>query len=272
MQYKKINCFLFALAAILVSCHENTTSEKAQSFPPTPLLDYKVIKSFPHDTSLYTEGLFFHNSQLFESTGSPDNLPWLRSLIGIIDTTTGKMKIGAELDKSLYFGEGAVILNKKLYQLTYKNKKGFVYDGATFKLLDSFSYSNNEGWGLTTNGKDLIMSDGTSTITFIDPATLKPVKAIQVTEYGSPFVKLNELEYINGYIYANVWTTHHVVKIDPSNGTVVGRLDLKALSSQAAAKNPGSEVLNGIAFDSASGRIYVTGKLWPAIYQVKFQF
>lgn len=261
------------LTGFLFSCNNNSNQpgkDVIASTPATPIINYAVTKFFPHETNLYTEGLLVHNGQLFESTGSPDDHPQTKSVIGIIDLATGKMDQKVEIDKSKYFGEGIVIFNDKLYQLTYTTQVGFIYDLKTFRKTGEFKYSNKQGWSLTTNGTELIMSDGTNKLTFLDPATLKPVKVLAVTENGVPVEKLNELEFIKGFIYANVWLTDFIVKIDPATGRVIGKLDFTSLSFEAKNKNPDAEVLNGIAYDAATDKIYVTGKLWPNIYQVEF--
>jgi glutamine cyclotransferase len=211
-----------------------------------------------------------HKGRLFESTGSPEGTEGPRSLIGPLDLTTGKMDEKIELDRSKYFGEGIVFLNGKLYQLTYKDQMGFIYDEKTFKQTGTFSYTNLEGWGLTTDGEHIIMSDGTSKLTFLNPADMKPLKTITVTQNGSPLERLNELEYINGFIYANVWTTNYIVKIDVASGKVIGTINLSSLTYEAQRRNPDCDVLNGIAYDPAADKIYVTGKLWPNLYEIEF--
>lgn len=238
--------------------------------PKTPLINYTVTNRYPHDTTLFTEGLLMHNGNLFESTGSPEDLASARSLVGIVDMKTGKLNKKIEIDRKKYFGEGIVILNGKLYQLTYKNKKGFIYDAKTFIQLDTFNFVNNEGWGMTTNGKDIIMSDGTDKLTFLNPDNMQPVKILSVTENNIPVKRLNELEFINGYIYSNIWMTNYIVKIDTSNGKVTGKLDLTALNNEEMKKKPNIDVLNGIAYDPEKKKIYVTGKLWPTIYEIDF--
>lgn len=268
--------FLFAFVMLLTttfSCIEipgPPKKEEMTSENSTPVINYAVTKYFPHDTNLYTEGLLIHNGQLFESTGSPNNEPQTKSLIGIIDLATGKMDKKIEIDRAKYFGEGIVILAGKLYQLTYTNRVGFIYDIKSFKQIGQFSYTNKEGWSLTTNGKEIIMSDGTDQLTFLDTSSLKPAHTMTITENGLPMKNLNELEFINGFIYANIWQTPFIVKIDPKNGKVVGKLDLSSLAFEAKNKNPDADVLNGIAYDSIADKIYVTGKLWPNIYQITF--
>jgi Glutamine cyclotransferase len=260
---------------LLNSCSDSSTnpgSETSESTPATPVINYAVTHYFAHDTSLFTEGFLFHDGHLFESTGSPEELPQTKSTIGISDLTTGKFDPKIEIDKSKYFGEGIVFLNNKLYQLTYKNQAGFIYDAKSFKEIGQFKYSNTEGWSLTTDGTNLIMSDGTSSLTYLDPIKLTPVKALKVTENGYSIDKLNELEFIKGFIYANIWMSNLIVKIDPSNGNVVGKIDLSSLTNEAKNFNPNADVLNGIAYDSTSGKVYVTGKMWANIYQIQFSY
>lgn len=256
---------------LLCRCSNNAEIKSAESSPSKiPIINYTVIKYFPHDTSLFTEGLVVHKGQLYESTGSPEELKQTKSLIGITDLSTGKFSKKVELDRTKYFGEGIVILNDKMYQLTYKNKVGFIYDANSFKAIGKFNYPNAEGWSLTTDGTNLIMSDGTDRLTFLHPSNLQAYKSLPVTENGVPSDKLNELEFIKGFIYANIWTTDYIVKIDPATGKVVGKLDLGSISSEAKNKSGTADVLNGIAYDSASDKIYVTGKLWSNIYQINF--
>ena len=266
---KLLSFLSFMVIILLYGCKGNTKWSETRA-TGLPLINYSVAGSFPHDTTLFTEGFLVYNGRLFESTGSPPELPQTKSLVGVIDLATGKIDKKIELDKTKYFGEGIAFLNNKLYQLTYKNKMGFIYDAKSFKRIDSFGYVNTEGWSLTTDGINLIMSDGTAILTFISPVNLQPVKTIMVTLNGAPLKQLNELEYIKGFIYANVWQTSDVVKIDPSSGKVVGRIDLSSLAVEAKYKNPNADVMNGIAYDSTTDRIYVTGKLWANIYQINF--
>ena len=273
MLYKIKFALILLLLFTLYSCNENKTSSKASVSPSTsstPVINYTVTNYFPHDTALFTEGFLIHDGQLFESTGSPEDLPQTRSVVGITDIATGKFTKKIELDRTKYFGEGIVILNNKLYQLTYKNQQGFIYNVKTFKKTGAFKLKNKEGWSLTTDGKNLIMSDGTDTLTFLDPADLKPISILKVTENGMPRDRLNELEFIKGFIYANTWQNNSIIKIDPGTGKVVGKLDMSSLVYESKNKNPRADVLNGIAYDSATDKIYVTGKLWANIYQINF--
>lgn len=267
--------FLLLLFSILllIACTngpENKEPQALETIPVTPLLNYAVINQFPHDTSLFTEGFLFHDGQIFESTGSPEELPQSKSVIGIWDLSTGDFSTKIEIDKSRYFGEGIVLLNDRLYQITYKNQTGFIYDAKTFRQIGQFKYPNKEGWGLTTDGTNIIMSDGTALLTYLDPVKLSPVRVLKVTEQGALIDKLNELEFINGFIYANIWLTNFIVKIDPASGNIVGKLDLSSLVMEAKSINPRADVLNGIAYDSTTDKIYVTGKLWPKIYHIQF--
>ena len=264
------------LSFVLLSCNtekvEENQTEKVEvaEAPKVPQLNYSIENQYPHDVTSFTEGLLFHDNKLFESTGGADNLPQTKSLFGEVDLKTGKIAVKAELDKTIYFGEGIVFLNGKVYQLTYKNQMAFIYDSKSFKQVGTFNYANREGWGMTTDGKYLIMSDGTSYLTYLDPTTYAVVKTLDVAENGYVVEKLNELEYIKGFIYANIWTTNTIVKIDPKTGDVVGKLDLTALAQDSKSKNPDALEMNGIAYDSLNNKVLVTGKLWPSIYEIKF--
>jgi glutaminyl-peptide cyclotransferase len=246
--------------------------DKAPDNTP-PAINYIVVKALPHDTSSFTEGFLFHDGQLYESTGTEPSMPDdRRSLFGVVDPKTGKISAKAELDREKYFGEGIVFLNGKVYQLTYTTKIGFIYDAKTFKKLGEFTFPSKEGWGMTTDGTYLIMSDGTSNISYLDPNTFRLAKVLGVTDNNGPVSNINELELIKGFLYANQWQTNYILKIDPSSGKVVGKLDLSSLAESARNKYAGSEVMNGIAYDSTTGQILVTGKLWPEIYEIRFPF
>lgn len=270
----KFLIFIFTFVLITSCSNENKTTEtisiNTTTENETPTINYSLINTLPHDTTSYTQGLLIHDGHFFESTGSPINQKQTKSVFGILDTTNGKINIKAELDRDKYFGEGIVIIKNRVFQLTWKNQIGFIYDAKTFKPQGQFTFANKEGWGLTTDGNYIIMSDGTNILTYLDPMTLKVIKTINVSNNGYAEDYLNELEYIKGYIYANVYQKNYIVKIDTTNGNVVGIIDLSSLDSKAKLKSQGAEVLNGIAFDSISNKIYVTGKLWPDIYQIDF--
>jgi glutamine cyclotransferase len=261
------------VCCILSGCGDDASvtayKSKENSVNAIPALQYSVVRYFSHDTTSYTEGLLFHKGSLFESTGSPEDQPELESVVGMVDLTNGKIAEEVKINDTL-FGEGIVFLKNKLYQLTYLDKIGFVYDASTYKLIDSFSFASEQGWGLTTDGTHLIMSDGTSSLTYIDPNDYSMVKMLRVTDSDGPVTRLNELEYVNGFIYANIYTTNFIVKIDPGSGRVVGRLDLSSLDHEAKVRYPHALEMNGIAYDSTAGTFYVTGKLWPNIYEISF--
>jgi glutamine cyclotransferase len=250
---------IFLSLLVLVAC-----SKKTEEKPSAPVINYSVVNSFPHDTTAFIEGLLIHNGQLYESTGDKE------SWVGVVDIKTGKADRKVEIDKK-YFGEGMSIVNNKVYYLTWKHKTGFIYDLKTFKEIGQFSY-DTEGWGMTTDNKNLIMSDGTDKLYFLDTVTLKPVKTLAVTQNGKPIEgQLNELEYIDGYIFANVWKTSEVVKIDMNTGAVTGMLDLSPLTEQARELKPEVDVLNGIAWHPQTKLLLVTGKFWPYIYVLKLK-
>lgn len=269
---KKIFCYL-AGALLITACGTEPEKRVTAELPKTeaaPIISYSVAETLPHDTLSFTEGFLFHKGQLLESTGAPEDMPETRSLFGITDLKTGKIDVKAELDRKIYFGEGIVVFNDKIYQLTYRNQRGFIYDAKNYKKIGEFTYANKEGWGMTTDGKHLIMSDGTNNLTFLDPVTLKPVKTLPVTENSYAGDYLNELEYINGYIYANVWTTASIVKIDPADGKIKGRLLLSPVFEEIRYKYPAAKEMNGIAWNPETDKIYITGKMWPHIYRLEF--
>ena len=273
--------FALGILLALTGCGPNNPEENKDKTANPPAttesaapatINYGVVQAYPHDTTAFTEGLLFHDGKLYESTGSPTDLTQTKSVIGEVDLNTGKLQVKVELDRNKYFGEGMVILNKKVYQLTYQTKVGFVYDFPTFKKLGEFTFPSNEGWGLTTDGTYLIMSDGTSQLTYLNPETFKTEKILGVADNQGAVENLNELEFIKGFIYANIYTTNTIVKIDPESGKVVGKLDLSSLDQDAKAKNPAALELNGIAYQAATDQVYVTGKMWPNIYALKFNF
>lgn len=225
-------------------------------------LQYEVVKVHPHDPSAFTQGLVFHRGFLYEGTGLYGG-----SSLRKVDLTSGVVLEIKELSRE-FFGEGITILQGQVFQLTWRENKGFVYDLENFHKLKSFTYKS-EGWGLTTDGEYLIMSDGSAYLTYLDPRTFQQVKRVLVLEESKPVSRLNELEFIQGKIYANVWLTSIIVVIDPDTGQVVDKLDLANLVEQEALNNPNSDVLNGIAYDPESDRLWVTGKLWSYIYEIR---
>lgn len=232
---------------------------------PKPLTAVS-LSTFPHNTANYTQGLEFNNGLLYEGTGNPGNTG--ESSIGVIDMATGQYVTGKKngLDAT-YFGEGITMIGDDLFQLTWRNGKCFVYDKNSLKLKRDFTYTG-EGWGLCNDGKYLIMSDGTERITFRDPKSFAPVKTIEVYDDNGPRVNINELEYIDGKIYANIYTTSTVVTIEPSTGRILETIDASPLE---AVGKMGGEVLNGIAYNPATKKLYMTGKNWGKIMEVSIK-
>jgi glutamine cyclotransferase len=226
-----------------------------------PLDTFQVVNSFPHDKDAFTQGLIYHDGVLYESTGLNG-----RSSLRRVELTTGrilnKVDVGAQ-----FFAEGMTIFNGKIYQLTWKSGKGFIYDEVTLARIGEFAY-DGEGWGLTHDDSYLIMSDGSSIIRFLDPATFNVARTVSVTSDGKPVDQLNELEYIKGEIFANIWQTDLIARIDPVSGNVKGWIDLKGLLP-ALDHNPETDVLNGIAYDAQTDRLFVTGKLWPRLFEIR---
>lgn len=260
----------------LVACRDSSNSSGNSVSIDEPATDntpaaisYTVLNATPHDTNSYTEGLLFHDGKLYESSGAPEDDPNTRSMFGEVDPATGKIAVKAELDRKVYFGEGITFLDGKVYQLTWTNKVGFIYDAKTFKKTGQFTIPGEQGWGMTTDGKDLILSDGTSNLIFMDPSTFKTIRSISVRDNNGPVGNVNELEYIKGSIYANVYQTTDILRIDPATGKVTGKADFSKLDTEAKMKYPKAEYMNGIAYDSAKNKIYITGKLWPSIYEIR---
>lgn len=229
---------------------------------PVPTYGYEIVEAFPHDPQAFTQGLVFLQGIFLEGTGLNG-----RSSLRKVDPATGRVREQIDL-ASEYFGEGVAVLGGKVYQLTWQNHVGFIYDLATFAKTGEFAYPG-EGWGLTTDGTSLILSDGTADLRFIDPATFKVTRTIRVFDHsGQPLANLNELEFIRGEIYANVWRTSYVVRIDPADGRLAGVIDFAGLLP-APDRTPTTDVLNGIAYDAANDRLFVTGKNWPKLFEVR---
>jgi glutamine cyclotransferase len=233
--------------------------------PPMPAVaaqfGYEVIATHPHDREAFTQGLVFDDGVLYESTGLNG-----RSSLRKVNLQTGEVLQRRDIDPQ-YFAEGLTLFNDQFIQLTWQSNKGFVYDKATFAPLREWSYPT-EGWGLTHDGKQLIMSDGSATLRFLNPETFAVEREVTVTEGGQPVVRLNELEYVNGEVFANVWQTDLIARIDPQTGRVNGWIDLSGLLSPADRAQP-VDVLNGIAYDAAGDRLFITGKLWPKLFEIK---
>ena len=238
-----------------------------QVMPSAPKqLKYKVIASYPHDKSSFTQGLYYQDGYLFEGTGQ-----YGKSALLKVDPATGKSLVSNPL-KSNYFGEGIAELNGKIYQLTWTNGVCLVYDAKSMQQERVHNYAS-QGWGLTTDGNMLIMSDGSNKLTVVNPENFSPVRQIQVYDNNGPVDQLNELEFVDGLVWANIWTTNRVVAIDYKSGAVVAELDLSNLLSagEKRALDPVDHVLNGIAYDKNSGYYYFTGKCWPKMFKIQIQ-
>jgi glutaminyl-peptide cyclotransferase len=222
---------------------------------------YRVVNTYPHDPHAFTQGLVYVDGHLYESTGLNG-----RSSLRMVDITTGQVQQKFDLPQQ-YFGEGLAPWGSTLVQLTWQNHVAFVYDRFSFRQLRTIPCPW-EGWGLTEDGKALILSDGSSTLRFLDPETLHERREITVKDHGKPIDKLNELEYIRGEIYANIWYSDRIARISPATGQVLGWIDLAGLLTPAEHADPDA-VLNGIAWDAAHDRLFVTGKLWPKLFEIK---
>lgn len=261
---------------VLASC--NTTENPQDPTQPSepqridpPLITFSVVKTYPHDSSFFTEGLEFHKGKLLESSGGNDQDSPYPSAMGIANLTSGKVERKVELDRSKYFGEGITVFNGKLFMLTWKGGTGFIFDVNNFKKTGEFKIPSPEGWGLTHDTSSLIMSDGSNSLYALDPNTLQVKNIIGVLDNGGPVSNINELEYVNGHVYANQWLTPYIYKIEWPSGKVVGRIDFSRFSQEMEDKYPESREMNGIAYDTAKGTFYITGKKWPLIYEIKLQ-
>ena len=261
---------LFAAALAAVACGPTTEAGSV------PEYTYQVVHVYPHDRSAFTEGLFYLDGFLYEGTGE-----WGESSIRKVKLETGEVLQRCEIPAA-YFGEGIVKWKDRLIELTYKSKVGFIYDFNTFdpcpvpendeKHRFAFDSDTGEGWALTTDGKRIIMDDGSAKLFFWDPETLKPVGSVAVTDRGEPVKQINELEWVKGEIFANVWTTDKIVRINPANGHVTGWVDCTGLLSPADRIEGGpqqTDVMNGIAYDAKGDRLFVTGKRWPKLFEIK---
>jgi glutaminyl-peptide cyclotransferase len=234
----------------------------APALAAIPVYGYKVVRVYPHDPNAFTEGLFYRGGYLYESTGLNG-----QSEIRKEELATAKVVMRRELPGG-YFGEGIVDDGKRLIQLTWRNQVGFIYDLKTFAPEGQFAYSG-EGWALTSDGRRIIMSDGTPVLRFLDPKTLKETGRVNVTADGQPVQNVNELEWVKGEVFANIWMTSRIARIDPATGKVVGWIDLTGIISPAEAGADPDNVANGIAYDAARDRLFVTGKRWPKLFQIR---
>lgn len=258
---KKIRSVLIATLLLTVACGGNSTPKTTTPLPPTSReYTYIVRATYPHAETSYTQGLHYANGILWEGTGQNGH-----SVLQKIDLLSGSTEVVARLPRT-DFGEGITALDGKIYQLTWQSNKAYVYDAATGKLLREHRYPG-EGWGLTTDGQKLYLSDGTARIYTVEPEGFKRTGSITVTLRGEPVHYLNELEWIDGKIWANVYTTDLIVMIDPATGIVEGIIDLSGILPDTD-KTPATDVLNGIAYDASTGRIFVTGKNWKRLFEI----
>jgi len=230
--------------------------------PQVPVWGFRIVGTYPHDPAAFTQGLIYHEGFLYEGTGL-----YGQSSLRKVELKTGRVLQRRALPQK-YFGEGITLLQNRLYQLTWQNQEGFIYD-LNFNLVGRFTYQT-EGWGLTHDGQRLIMSDGSAQLFFLNPRTLRPERTLTVRAGGQPVSRLNELEYIQGRIWANIWQASRIAIINPQSGNVEAWLDLSGLALLAQARNPNPDaVLNGIAYDNQNRRIFVTGKLWPFLFEIE---
>ncbi len=249
----RISAFLSAAAVFTVSIAASALAFAADT--------YRIVHTYPHDPRAYTQGLVFVDGHLYESTGLNG-----RSSLRMVDLETGRVLQSAPVP-SQYFAEGLAPWGSTLVQLTWQSHVVFVYDRFSFRLLRTMHYPG-DGWGLTEDGRSLILSDGTATLHFLDPQTLREIRRVVVKDRGAPVTQLNELEYVRGQIYANVWHTDRIARISPATGQVLGWIDLTGLLAPGEVSDP-EAVLNGIAYDAPRDRLFVTGKLWPKLFEIK---
>ena len=263
---KNLRLLLVASCLLYISSCNNTDTDAngPDSNNTIPILSYSIAATYPHDTSLFTEGLEFYKGQLIESGGNYGS-----SKLVTYDLKTGKLSRQVPLNKE-FFGEGTTVMNDTVYQLTWKEHVVHIYTANEFKKIREFPL-NAVGWGLTNDGKTLIASDGSSNLYFYEPSTFRLLRTQGITENGNPAVNINELEYINGFIYANQWQYNYIIKIDLNSGQVIAKLDLTDLVNRVKAQAPYANELNGIAYNHETKKFYVTGKNWPQIFEIQFQ-
>ncbi|MCP4681333.1 MAG: glutaminyl-peptide cyclotransferase [Desulfobacterales bacterium] len=268
--------YIIYLSISLLTSFGHTENAKAATIPPSqsPLSEqpktgrsiittytYRIVNVYPHDSSAFAQGLVFEDGILYEGTGL-----YGHSTLRRVKLETGDILQTRKLSRQ-FFGEGVTVYENKIIQLTWRSNVGFIYDKKSFKFIRQFSYPS-EGWGITHNGSFLITSDGTSTLYFFDPETFKEIRRIEVYDNNGPVTRLNELEYVKREIYANVWRTDFIARIEPGTGRVTGWIDLQGLLGPRDRRGSVG-VLNGIAYDEKNDRLFVTGKLWPNIFEIK---
>ena len=251
---------LLTALSIASSCKSGSATTGSVKVPH---YSYEVVNVYPHDPAAFTQGLIFLDGKLLESTGQEGE-----STLRSVDLESGQVLRKVDVADQ-YFAEGMTVLKGKIYQLTWQHQIGFIYDYQTFQQIGQFSYEG-QGWGLTNDGQSLILSDGSNLIRFIDPNSFRVTRTIAVADNGTPVNKLNELEFIQGEIYANIWHDNRIVTINPQTGAATSWIDCSGLIKRSEAPDQ-EAVLNGIALDQASGRLFVTGKLWPKLFEIKIK-
>ena len=249
-------------SALLFSALIFTVAGTATAAPSIPTYDFKIVHSYPHDAQAFTQGLLYRDGFLYESTGLNG-----KSTIRKVQLETGKVLQSRDIPPQ-YFGEGLTDWNDTLVSITWRSQTGFVFDLNTFEPKNDFAYPG-EGWGLAQNGKELVLSDGSSTLRFLDPKTFLEVRRVKVTADGIAVDQLNELEVVGDEIFANIWQTNTIARIDQKTGKIIGWIDLGKLYAEAGKGPAADNVLNGIAYDAAKKRLFVTGKLWPRLYEIR---
>lgn len=258
----------FVLITSCNGCNSNASVDSSNnsasvSSVETAKPQYQIIAQYPHSITSFTEGLEYHDSTFIESTGLNK-----KSKLARVDIKTGKDILKVDLDKK-YFGEGITQLNGKIYQMTYKEEKCFVYDAKTFKKINELSYKG-EGWGMTNNGKQIIMSNGSNNLYYRNATTFAEENVVAIFDENGPLGNINELEYVDGFVYANVWYKNYIAKIDPKSGRVVAKYDFTGLMNQYLQGLGDEAVLNGIAYNPTTKNFYITGKNWPLLFEIKF--
>ena len=257
-----VTALLLLTGACAVSAPPGQTSAQADGKTiGKKSYSYRIVKTYPHDPEAFLQGLIYHKGVLYEGTGLKG-----RSSLRRVELETGKVLQIHKLERR-YFGEGIALWQDKIIQLTWRSQVGFVYNSQTFEKVGQFSYPT-EGWGITHDGERLIMSDGTDILRFWNPDTFEEIGQIKVRDRGTPVVRLNELEYIKGEIWANVWQSDRIARISPQTGQVLGWIDLTGLLAPEDSSQP-TDVLNGIAYDEEGDRLFVTGKLWPKLFEIQ---
>ena len=256
-----LSCFQCQTSGPATNTSSSNTKGEAPANGPVPKYGYEIVNIWPHDSNAFTQGLILLDGKLLESTGQ-EGFSSLRR----VELESGKVLKKVDVPVP-FFAEGITVLNGKVYQLTWQHGVGFIYDAQTFDLLGEFNFQG-EGWGLTTDGQSLILSDGSDRLRFIDPTSFRVTKTIAVKDGSLPVRELNELEYVQGEVYANVWHDNRIATIDPQSGRVTAWIDLSGLMPKGELPNP-EAVLNGIAYDQANDKLIVTGKLWPRVFEIK---